>query len=357
MPITKNRKGKTLTAHKSEGQKIHIQETFDEHGEGRFIAEHIQFLCSNEGADWEDFAILYRTNAQSRALEDYLRMLRVPYKIVGGVRFYERKEIKEILSYLKLILNSRDDASFLAIINSPRRGLGKSFLSKLQRQALDSQKSLYDCLKTQAESKSIKGKTLLEVNKFIEGIEEVKSQKGQIPLYELYTLLLNKSGYMEYVEREKNMSTESRSANLQEFGNVIEQKERQQADSFMDLELFLEEMSLLTQEDKTEEGKNSVTLMTLHNSKGLEFNTVFISGMEEGLFPSFQSLEDNNLEEERRLAYVGITRAKERLILSYAKKRKFWGRDQYNPPSCFLSEIPIGLVNYEALSFHSSWKS
>ena len=347
-----NRKGKTLTAHKSEGQKIHIREAFNEYEEGRFIAEKIQFLCAKEGSFYGDFAILYRTNAQSRAVEDHLRMLRLPYKIVGGLRFYERKEIKEALSYLKLILNSQDDVSFLSIINSPRRGMGKNSLQALQKLAFERQKSLYECLKIQIKNRFLKGKTLLEAKKFINCIKEVKNKKGKIPLYELYTLLLNKSGYIEYIEREKSLESESRIDNLQEFGNVIEQKERQNESSILDLEYFLEEMSLLTQEDKTEDRKDCVTLMTLHNSKGLEFHTVFISGMEEGLFPSFQSIEDNNLEEERRLAYVGITRAQERLILSYVKRRKFWGRDQYNPPSCFLSEIPKDFVQHEPLSFY-----
>ena len=350
-----NRKGKILKANKLEGRKIHIREAFNEYEEGRFIAHNIQFLCANEGSHFGDFAILYRTNAQSRSLEDHLRMLRIPYKIVGGVRFYERKEIKEALSYLKLILNSSDDVSFLAIINSPRRGMGKNSLYRLQEESFQSQISLYECLKGQVKGhRLIKGKSLLEVKKFIDCIEYVKRQQGQIPLYDLYTLLLNRSGYMEYIDREKSMESKSRLENLQEFGNVIAQKEKQNGGSILDLESFLEEMSLLTQEDKTEDLKDCVTLMTLHNSKGLEFHTVFISGMEEGLFPSFQSLEDNNLEEERRLAYVGMTRAQERLTLSYVKRRKFWGRDQYNPPSCFLSEIPRHLVQHEPLPLYKT---
>ena len=174
----------------------------------------------------------------------HFRVLRIPYKIVGGVRFYERKEVKEVLSYLKLVLNSSDDVSFLTVINSPRRGMGKSFLSRLQKQALHSQNSLYECLKNQVHQRLIKGKALQEIKKFIDCIEEVKSQKGQISLYELYTLLLDKSGYIENLEREKSLESESRIDNLQEFGNVIEQKENQLGDSFLNLEDFLEEMSL-----------------------------------------------------------------------------------------------------------------
>ena len=347
----KIRKGKTLFSQKEQGQKVHIRETFSEYEEGQFISESIRSICASEGGSWGDFAVLYRTNAQSRALEDHFRVLKIPYKIVGGVRFYERKEIKEALAYLRLVLNSSDDVSFLNIINSPRRGMGKTTLSKLQEQVLKSKKSLYQELKEQVDQRLIKGKAFQEMKKFIDCMEEMKARKSEISLYELYTLLLNKSGYIENLEREKSLEAESRVDNLQELGNVIEHKQSQARDSLLSLEDFLEEMSLLTQEDKTKEGTDFVTLMTLHNSKGLEFNTVFITGMEEGLFPSFQSIEDNNLEEERRLAYVGMTRAKEKLIFSYAKRRKFWGRDQYNPPSCFLSEIPKELVFHEVLSY------
>ena len=349
------RKGKKLISQKGTGHKIHIRETLNEQEEGRFISESIKSFCLNEGASWGDFATLYRTNAQSRALEDHFRVLRIPYKIVGGVRFYERLEIKEILSYLRFILNSDDDVSFLNVINSPRRGMGKNSLERLRQESLNKRKSLYESLKDQAREGRIKGKSLQEINKFIGFIEELKKQKPQVPLYKLYTRLLDQSGYIENLERQDSMEAQSRVENLQEFGNVIDQKENSlESGAILSLELFLEEMSLLTQEDKTMEGKDFVTLMTLHNSKGLEFNYVFITGMEEGLFPSFQSVEDNNLEEERRLAYVGMTRAKDRLTLSYAKRRKFWGRDQYNPPSQFLSEIPKELVHHEPLSLFGS---
>lgn len=346
------RKGKKLISQQEKGQKIQICETLNDYEEGRFISESIRSSYTNRGNSWGDFAVLYRTNAQSRILEDHLRVLRIPYKIVGGVRFYERKEIKEILSYLKLILNSNDDVSFLSVINSPKRGIGKMTLSRLQHQALHSSKNLYECLKDQVRQTLIKGKTLKEIRQFINCIEKLKKQKEQSSLYDLYTLLLNTSGYIEYLEAQNSIEAQNRIENLQELGNVIEQKEQNLQSSVLSLESFLEEMSLLTQEDKTKEGKDFVNLMTLHNSKGLEFNTVFITGMEEGLFPSFQSIEDNNLEEERRLAYVGMTRAKEKLTLSYAKKRKFWGREQYNPPSCFLSEIPEHLVHREYFSFY-----
>ena len=346
----KIRKGKNLVAQKSEGHKIHIREAYSDYEEGRFVSESIRSFCSNEGGSWGDFVVLYRTNAQSRILEDHLRVLRIPYKIVGAVRFYERKEIKETLSYLKLVLNSDDDVSFLTVINSPRRGLGKSTLARLQKLSLQTKKSLYMSLKEQVNQRIIKGKSLKEVIKFLDCIESLKKQKNQISLYELYSLLLDLSGYVENLEMQNSTEAQGRIENLQELGNVIAHKESRLNGDFLHLENFLEGISLLTQEDKTKDGKDFVTLMTLHNSKGLEFHTVFITGLEEGLFPSFQSIEDNNLEEERRLAYVGMTRAQERLILSYAKKRKFWGKEQYNSPSSFLAEIPKDLVYQEAPS-------
>lgn len=342
----KNRKGKVLVSHQEEGQKIYLIETFNEYEEASFVAKYIQSHCLYERT-WSDVAILYRTNAQSRPIEDHLRILKIPYKIVGGVRFYERQEIKDALSYLRLVLNSKDNLAFLRSINTPRRGIGKVSLEKLQQQSLKSEKSLYECLKDQVQSRLFRGKVLINMCKFVSCIEDIKNQLGHVSLYNLYTLLLNKSGYIESLESKQSIEETSRINNLQELGNVIEQKEKQLDGSFLNLETFLTEMSLLTQEDKTKDGQDYVTLMTLHSSKGLEFKTVFMVGMEEGLFPSFQSLEDGNLEEERRLAYVGITRAQQKLIFSFAKKRKFWGKDQFNPPSSFLSEISQDLIHHE----------
>jgi len=350
----KLRKGKRLVAQKSEGYKIHVKENLTDYEEGRFVSESIRSFCANEGCSWGDFAILYRTNAQSRLLEDHLRFLKVPYKIVGGVRFYERKEVKDALAYLKLIANERDDVSFLSVINSPKRGVGKSTLDKLRLASTGTNKHLYETLKEQVTRRAFRGKALKELGLFIQCIEKLKQKKDQIPLTELYRSMLEESSYLASLEVQNSLESKSRIENLQELGNAIEQKESQLKGEILLLDSFLEEVSLLTNEDKTREGKDFVTLMTLHNSKGLEFDTVFITGFEEGLFPSFQSIEDNNLEEERRLAYVGMTRAKERLIFSYAKRRKFWGRDQFNPPSSFLSEIPRDLIFQEQSSYFKS---
>ena len=343
----KVRKGKALFTNQGDGEKILVKELTNDYEEGRFISQTIREICANEGGGWDDFAVLYRANAQSRALEDHFRVLQIPYKIVGGLRFYERAEIKDALAYLKLIANPRDNVSFLRIINSPRRGFGQAALSRLQIFAAQSRQSFLEALPGFLKQGSLKGKAAAETGKFLSLLSEMKGQKEALPLYDIYILLLEKSGILEALKAENSIESQSRLENLQELGNVIEQKAKR-AEDRLTLESFLEEMSLLTDEDKTKDrGLPSVTLMTLHSSKGLEFDSVFISGMEEGLFPSFQSLEEDRLEEERRLAYVGMTRAKKRLILSCARRRRVWGRDQSNVPSRFLSEIPESLISCE----------
>ena len=344
------RKGKVLFTNRGAGEKIFIKELASDYEEGRFISQTIRELCANEGGAWDDFAVLYRANAQSRALEDHFRVLKIPYKIVGGLRFYERAEVKDAIAYLKLIANPRDNVSFLRIINSPRRGIGQAALSRLQAFAARGGQSLMEALPDAARQGVFKGRAAAEAKAFYKLMSEIKRQKDKTPLYDLYIQLLKGSGIPQALKAENTAESQSRIENLQELGNVIEQKSKM-AKGSLALEFFLEEMSLLTDEDKTRDrGAPSVTLMTLHSSKGLEFDTVFIAGMEEGLFPSFQSLEDKRLEEERRLAYVGITRAKSRLILSLAQSRKVWGRPQQNPPSRFLSEIPQNLVSCRDMS-------
>lgn len=348
----KFRKGKVLFTNRSAGEKILVKELASDYEEGRFISQTVRELCANEGAAWDDFAVLYRANAQSRALEDHFRVLQIPYKIVGGLRFYERAEVKDAIAYLKLIANTRDNVSFLRAVNSPRRGIGQASLARLQAFAARGGQSLAEALPGAVRQGIFKGRAAAEAKAFHKLIFEMRGQKDKMPLYDLYIQLLEGSGIPQALKAENTLESQSRIENLQELGNVIEQKSKR-AKGSMALEAFLEEMSLLTDEDKTRDrGAPSVTLMTLHSSKGLEFETVFISGMEEGLFPSFQSLEDERLEEERRLAYVGMTRAKSRLILSLAARRRVWGREQQNPPSRFLSEIPQNLVSCQASDYY-----
>ena len=344
------RKGKKLFTKNPFGEKILIKETFNQNEEARFIAYKIRDLCQHFGSSYQDFAILYRTNAQSRPIEDELRTLRIPYKIIGGLRFYERAEIKDIIGYLRLIMNQSDDMAFLRIINSPKRGIGKSSIEKIQLYAREKSISFFEASKSLVQSGALKARLASELKKFIKLFENLKNEQNSCSLYDLYLELLDSSGYMEKLKQDTSLEAQSRMENLQEFANVIEQKEKNQS-APLSLEGFLEEMSLLSENEKTTDTPNSTTLMTLHNSKGLEFNSVFISGLEDGIFPSYQSIEDDDTEEERRLAYVGITRARERLILSYAKRRTSWGQSKENRPSRFLSEIPEELVDHDALVF------
>ena len=343
------RKGKVLFTNNSTGEKILIKENLNEIEESYFISGCIKSSCELKGSQYKDFAILYRTNAQSRALEDSLRTLKIPYKIVGGVKFYERAEIKDVLAYLRLILNNKDDISFLRIINTPRRGIGKSTLEKIQKQAREEKEPLFKILEKQHGQRLFKGKVEKEIEIFLQAIKKLNTQLDNLPLYEFFILTLEETSYLKNLQLDSSIEAQSRVDNIQELGNVIDQKEKE-SETTVTLSTFLEEMSLLSEGDKTKRDDEAVTLMTLHNSKGLEFNSVFISGMEEGLFPSFQSIEDQNIEEERRLMYVGMTRAKESLVFSFARKRKVWGKEQFYNFSRFLEEIPESHVIYQGLS-------
>ena len=341
----KTRKGKKLFTKNPVGEKIFVRETLNEFEEGLFIANKIDTFCRHFGAGYDDFAILYRVNAQSRSLEDQLRRRGIPHKIVGGIRFYERAEIRDVLAYLRLVLNEKDNVSFLRVINSPKRGIGKSTLDTLQKYAGGG--DLFSSLDSFLEKTPLRKKVRTELKNFQNIIKKLRKQKEDSALSDLYLFLLEETGYLTQLKRDSSQEAQSRIGNLQEFANVIEQRESVSS-APLTLQGFLEEMSLLSESDKTSDQDRSVTLMTLHNSKGLEFNSIFIPGMEEGMFPSFQSQGNVELEEEeRRLAYVGMTRARERLILSYTRKRKVWGKEKFNRPSRFLEEIPRDLVFHE----------
>lgn len=337
------RKGKTLFTENSRGEKIFVKEAFNELEESYFISQKVRQLCEERKAQWKNFCILYRTNAQSRSLEDGLRSLKIPYKIVGNVRFYERAEIKDAISYLRLLVNVHDDVSLLRVINTPKRGIGKATLDKISDKARRNHSSLYSVLQKDIESGFLKGKSAREIKAFLTALKELREEANHISLYELYISMIEKTGYLKSLKNDPSLESQSRIENLQELGNVIKQK----SSNFpLSLSSFLEEMSLLSESDKTKDIANAVTLMTLHNSKGLEFPSVFITGLEEGLFPSFKSIEEGDLEEERRLAYVGITRAKSSLTLTFAHSRTVWGKSHYNDPSRFLTEIPEDLISW-----------
>ena len=281
-------------------------------------------------------------NTQSRAIEDIFRRENIPYKIIGGLKFYERKEIKDIIAYLRLIQNQADNLSLKRIINEPKRGIGKTSLDKIEMLSIQNEISMYEIIK-EAEQYGL-NRVYLNSREFINTIEELKTKKDELPISELIKLTLEKTGYTKALENERTVEAENRIANLEEFLTVAIEFEEEFAEN--GLSDFLEGITLSSDIDNLdEEEQDSVLLMTLHSAKGLEFPVVFLVGMEEGIFPGHQSMmEEKELEEERRLCYVGITRAKENLFLTCSKQRTIFGSTSYNPVSRFLEEIPQELL-------------
>ena len=314
----------------------------NEYDEASYIVEQIEHLRREEYYKYSDYAILYRMNSQSRAIEDILRREGIPYKIIGGLKFYERKEIKDIIAYLRLIQNTSDNLSLKRIINEPKRGIGKTSLDGIEEIANSNGVSMYTVIK-EAEQYGL-NRVYLKSREFINCIEELRNKAKDMKISELIKLTLNKTGYTKALEDEKTVEAETRIENLEEFLTVAIEFEEQFAEN--SLPEFLEGITLSSDIDNMEEEEESVTLMTLHSAKGLEFPVVFLVGMEEGIFPGHQSIGDpKELEEERRLCYVGITRAKNNLFLTCSKKRTIFGSTSCNPVSRFLKEIPKDLLD------------
>ncbi len=338
---------KKLWTENGEGTLPQIYQGEDEYDEARFVVEEIRHLKREELDHYSDFAILYRMNSQSRALEDILRREDIPYKIVGGLKFYERKEIKDAISYLRLIANPSDNISLKRIINEPKRGIGKTSLDHIQEIAENQGISMYEVIKHADDFGQ--PRVYANAKEFIDTIETLRSQKEEIKISDLLKETLNKTGYTRALEQENTIEAESRIQNLEELVTVAVEFEEEFAEN--GLSDFLESISLSSDIDNLEDQEDSVTLMTLHSAKGLEFPVVFLVGMEEGIFPGYQSVgEPKELEEERRLFYVGITRAKQHLYLTCAKRRTIFGSTSYNAVSRFVKEIPEELLDgYEQM--------
>ena len=333
---------KKLWTENDEGNKPVIYSGEDEYDEATYIVGRINSLKTEEYYKYSDFAVLYRMNSQSRAIEDILRREDIPYKIIGGLKFYERKEIKDIVAYLRLIFNSNDNLSLKRIINEPKRGIGKTSIDNIQEVADSNGISMYEVIKN-AEQYGL-NRVYINTREFIEQIEYLKSIKDQAKISDLVKETLNKTGYTKALELEATIEAESRIQNLNEFLTVAIEFEDEFAEN--GLAEFLEGITLTTDLDNSDTSEDSVTLMTLHSAKGLEFPVVFLVGMEEGIFPGYKSIgEEKELEEERRLFYVGITRAKEYLNLTCAKKRTIFGSTSYNQVSRFVKEIPKDLLD------------
>ena len=336
-----NKYDKKLWTENEEGHLPCIYCGEDEYDEGRYIVEQINHLKTEEYYKNSDFTILYRMNAQSRAIEDILMREGIPYKVIGGLKFYERKEIKDIIAYLRLIHNSADNLSLKRIINEPKRGIGKTSIDQIQEISDKTGNSMYEIIRNAQEY----GLTRVFSNSrdFIEQIEYLKSKKDELNISDLIKETLNKTGYTKALENENSVEAETRIENLEEFLTVAIEFEEESADNT--LAEFLENITLSSDIDGMEDQDDSVTLMTLHSAKGLEFPVVFLVGMEEGIFPGYKSIgEPQALEEERRLFYVGITRAKQYLYLTCAKHRTIFGSTSYNQVSRFVKEIPEELL-------------
>ncbi|MFH1097471.1 MAG: UvrD-helicase domain-containing protein [Candidatus Desantisbacteria bacterium] len=336
--FNRNRKGKQLWTEKTVGPKVEFRLLRNEHDEANFVVRTISEAMSRENRKLSDFAVLYRVNAQSRVLEDTFRMANIPYTIVGGMSFYSRKEIKDILSYLKIIINPSDAVALKRIVNVPARKIGASLVEKIEKYANSNNLPLFEAMEKAEEIDTLSDTQVKAVERFVKLIKKFMAIKDTMSISKLLNMLLADSGYLESLKEEKTEEDKDRIVNIKELVNVaIEFEGKEQG---MRLEDFLGSISLVANIDLWDDS-SCVTLMTLHNVKGLEFPFVFLTGMEEGLFPHINSLNNDNIEEERRLCYVGMTRAKEKLFMSAASSRKLYGCGT-GMPSCFILEAGVG---------------
>ena len=352
-----NRKPKNLWTENKEGNKITYYRADNERDETRFIVDRMQEEIRSNHRNYGDFAILYRTNAQSRVMEETLLKANIPYKMVGGHKFYDRKEIKDILAYLNVLANPQDSISFERIVNSPKRGIGPGSIEKLRSFASLHEWPLLEAAQN-VELANIGGKAGQQLGSFGEMIQEVTQMIPYLTVTELTKEVLDRSGYLEDLKIQNTLEAQARIENLEEFLTVtqefdkqFEQQNEEDADVPEEkLTVFLNDLALVSDIDNLEEDASQVTLMTLHAAKGLEFPVVFLIGLEEGVFPLSRALmEESELEEERRLAYVGITRAEEALYLTNAFSRTLYGRTQYNRPPRFVEEIDQELLEIEGM--------
>jgi DNA helicase-2/ATP-dependent DNA helicase PcrA len=333
----RERKEKNLWSELGDGEPVRVIETEDEHAEARFVAAEIAALVE-EGYSGREVAVVYRTNAQSRVLEDVLVRQAIAYQVIGGPRFYERAEVKDLIAYLQAIDNPYDAVSLQRIANRPRRGVGDTSLARLQTYADTQGISLWEAL-GQPEEAGVTGASLKAVRGLHTLMQSLQAGAMELEVPELLEKVLAQSGYMEALENERTIEAQGRMENLQELVGVAQ--EWQESSAEPSLSSFLQEISLYSDQDAIrEEDGGLVTLLTIHNAKGLEFRAVFMIGMEEGIFPHSRSIEQNEIEEERRLCYVGMTRAKERLTLTHSLRRSLYGRTDMNMPSRFLDELP-----------------
>ena len=342
----KGRKAKKLWTENEEGDLIEFHQYGTEYEEARQIIDKIEAL-SNEGYDYKNMAILYRTNAQSRVFEESFMIKNIPYRIVGGTNFYQRKEVKDILSYLKVVDNGLDDLAVRRIINVPRRGIGAATIEKINVYAVEHNISFLDACFLADHIETL-GNAKKKINGFADLIRDFRRKMEEGSLEELFKYITEETGYITDLKAEETEEAEGRIENINELLNKVVTYEQEAEEA--SLSELLEEIALVADIDNLEDSDNRVVLMTLHSAKGLEFPYVFICGMEDGIFPSYMTVmseNDDDMEEERRLCYVGITRAKKKLYLSAAKRRMMQGRTQFNKVSRFIDEIPEQLLQLD----------
>lgn len=342
----KGRKGKTLWSEKGNGSKINYYKAATDSMEAYYIASKV-LAGIDDGRDYADFAVLYRVNAQSRSIEQALRDKNIPYKIYGGVSFYQRKEIKDVLAYLKLLANPNDNIQLKRVINEPKRGIGKTTVSRIEEYSIDSASSMYEVTKD-AEAYPRLSKSSAKLLGFVKLVETLIKSAADKSVADLYDDIIEYTDILKQYKIENSIVSRSRIENIKELKSAIITKAEEHKESFgeeLKLETFLESVTLSTDADEETEGTH-VSLMTLHSAKGLEYPVVFLTGMEEGIFPSQMSFAEGRLEEERRLCYVGITRAMDEIYLLNTMQRTLYGRTQSYPESQFLREISSNLINY-----------
>jgi DNA helicase II / ATP-dependent DNA helicase PcrA len=354
--IANNRGGiaKRLWSELGQGEQIHVRELEDEHAEARFVVGEIERLL-DEGASREEIAVLYRTNAMSRVLEDTLVRREIAYQVIGGTKFYERAEIKDAIAYLSLLANPFDVVSFTRVANSPRRGLGQTSLSRIVAHSASVGLSVWEAASAPDRIPGLGAAAIKALRRFMETMDELRVRvEQQVPVGDLLEAVLSQSGYVEALEAERTIEAQGRIENLEELVEVGREFDAGAAEDEDTLEVFLQQLALVADADSRSEDEGLVTLMTLHNAKGLEYPIVFIVGCEDGVFPHSRALDEGGLEEERRLFYVGVTRAKRELYLTHARRRAVFGAQTHGLPSRFLDEIPAELLDrVQAPALHS----
>jgi DNA helicase II / ATP-dependent DNA helicase PcrA len=354
--IANNRGGiaKRLWSELGQGEQVQVRELEDEHAEARFVVGEIERLV-DEGASRAEIAVLYRTNAMSRVLEDTLVRREIAYQVIGGTKFYERAEIKDAIAYLSLLANPFDVVSFTRVVNSPRRGIGQTSLSRIVAHSASVGVSVWEAASAPDRIPGLGAAAIKALRRFMDTMDELRLRVEQEPpVADLLEAMLSQTGYVEALEAERTIEAQGRIENLEQLVQVGREFDTNAPEGEGTLEVFLQQLALVADADSRTDDEGLVTLMTLHNAKGLEYPIVFIAGCEDGVFPHSRALDEGALEEERRLFYVGVTRAMQKLYLTHARRRAVFGAQSYGLPSRFLDEIPVELLDrVQAPALHS----